>query len=61
MQLVEDMATEPVSSLPMREVIAMTSDTIVRAAVARMRAADLGCVVIVDVCGRPAGFFSEKS
>ena len=61
MQLLEDLDQEPVSALPTREVIALNADTIVRGAVARMRAADIGVVVIVDVCGRPSGFFTEKS
>ncbi len=61
MGLKEDLHLETVSALTMREMIAVQSATIVRAAVARMRAKSLGCAVIVDFRGTPIGIFTERS
>jgi len=61
MQFVEDLQSERVGALPIRDAVCLPGETIIRGAIARMRAANLGCVVIVDVCGRPTGIFTEKS
>ncbi|MGI9473906.1 MAG: CBS domain-containing protein [Rubripirellula sp.] len=52
---------ETVGVLPLRKAITVESGTIVRAAVARMRASDLGCAVIVGFRGKPVGMFTERS
>ncbi|NNE00935.1 MAG: CBS domain-containing protein [Pirellulaceae bacterium] len=52
---------ESVGDLPIREAITVSSGTIIRAAVARMRTAQIGCVVIVDFRGNPMGIFTEQS
>ena len=52
---------ETVGDLPLREAITVKSGTIVRAAVARMRALDLGCAIILDGRLAPVGIFTERS
>lgn len=52
---------DTVRSLPLREAIVVVPNTIVRAAVARMRAMRLGCAVIVDSESKPIGVFTERS
>ena len=57
----EHLETEPVSSLPIRNAIVGKSGTLIRAAIAGMRAHKLGCVVIVDHHSYPTHIFTESS
>ena len=59
MGLRENMLNEPVSKLAMREAITVDPDTTVRAAILKMRAKGLGCVIVVDTDNRPTGLFTE--
>ncbi len=52
---------ETVGGLPIREAITVNSGTVVRAAVARMRSMEIGCVLIVNTHGFPVGIFTERS
>ena len=61
MGLKESVNEETVSSLPLRAVLAVKAATVVRAAVAQMRAKQLGCCVIVGHDGKPTGIFTERS
>ena len=61
MGLEENLAKEHVSDLNLREPIKVQNDTIVRAAVEKMRERQLGCAVIVDDSDKPVGVFSERS
>lgn len=61
MGIAQSLANEPVARLPLREAIQLTSDTIVRLAVAKMRDKHIGCVVVVDSNQRPLGIFTERS
>ncbi|QDT10180.1 cyclic nucleotide-binding/CBS domain-containing protein [Planctomycetes bacterium K23_9] len=57
----EDLASTPVSALATREAIVVQPGTVVRAAIAQMRAHSLGCAVIVDYSQHPIGIFTEQS
>lgn len=57
----ELLEAETVEQLPIRKAIQVETGTIIRAAVARMRASDLGCAVIVGFRGKPVGMFTERS
>ena len=57
----EDLESELVSSLPLREAIRARPDDSLRQAVEAMRAKSLGCAVIVDQAGKPSGLFTEQS
>ena len=57
----EDLCEEKVSSLPLRDAIAVDPHTVVRAAIALMRSHGLGCAVVVDHHCRPIGVFTEQS
>jgi CBS domain-containing protein len=59
MGLRQDVLNEPVSSLPLRESIAVEPETVVRDAVRMMNDKRLGCVVVVDREQRPIGTFTE--
>ena len=61
MGIEQSLASEPVARLPIREAIQVTSDTIVRSAVAQMRNKQIGCAVVVDDHQRPLGIFTERS
>lgn len=52
---------EPAGTLPLREPILVESGTVVRAALARMRATEIGCAVVVTTGDRPIGLFTERS
>ncbi len=52
---------DTVGDLPIREAITVKSGTVVRAAVARMRSRDIGCVLIINTHGFPIGIFTERS
>ncbi len=51
---------DPVSELPLRQLIAVKGDAPVRHAVEQMQTRRLGCVVILDDEGRPLGQFTER-
>ncbi len=57
----EELEFDPISSLQLRNAIVVHRYTLVRAAVAVMRAHSLGCAVIVDQVRKPIGLFTEKS
>ena len=57
----DDLEQELVSSLPLRDAIIVQSGTLVRAAIADMRAHSMGCAVIVDDAKVPTGIFTEQS
>jgi CBS domain-containing protein len=59
--LQDNLKSESIRNLPTREPILVTPNTLVRAAVAKMRQQQLGCAVVVDVQERPLGIFTERS
>jgi CBS domain-containing protein len=61
MGLKKDLLNEKVSTLPLREPVTVSSGTIIRAAIAKMKAKSLGCAVVVDYAGKPLGTFTERS
>ena len=56
-----ELAEDTVDSLPLREAIIVHPNTVVRAAIARMRDLSIGCAVIVDYDQVPSGIFTEHS
>lgn len=60
MGLRENILSEKVTELPLREAIAVPPSMSVREAVDRMRGKHLGCVVVVDDSGKPQGTFTEE-
>lgn len=60
MGLHENMQKEPVSRLALREPILVSPDVPVRETIRMMRAAQLGCVIVVDQDRMPAGMFTEN-
>jgi len=60
MGLRENIRNEPVSQLPLRELICVDRTTTVREAIGLMRRHGLGCIVVVDDDGRPLGKFTER-
>ena len=59
MGLYENMLTEPIRQLAMREAITIPAELSVRDAVVRMRDKKLGCVIVVDKNHKPLGMFTE--
>lgn len=57
----EDLEQDQVSSLPLRDAIAVHSETTIGEAVRLMREKSLGCAVIVDPSGTASGIFTEQS
>lgn len=57
----ESLSDEYVETLALRAAITVSSETIVRGAVAQMRFNELGCAVVVDSRQRPMGIFTERS
>jgi signal-transduction protein with cAMP-binding, CBS, and nucleotidyltransferase domain len=57
----QELEQETVAQLPVREAIVVRPFTLVRAAVAVMRARSLGCCVMVDHGRIPSGIFTEHS
>jgi CBS domain-containing protein len=51
---------EPVSELPLRDVIRVLPSSTVRQAVGKMKEAGIGCVIVVDEYDRPLGKFTER-
>lgn len=60
MGLRQDLSSQPVSELPLRELICVVRGAAVREAVGLMRRKGLGCVVVVDDDQRPLGKFTER-
>ena len=60
MGLRQDILSDPVSVLELRDLVAVKPDTTVRRAIELMRQHRLGCVVIVDDHNRPLGKFTER-
>jgi CBS domain-containing protein len=60
MGLRAEIFNDPVSSLPLRPLIAVPRDMLLREVIAIMRRRRLGCVVIVNEGGGAEGMFSEK-
>lgn len=61
MGLKENLHSECVSKLPMREAVLIQPGTTVRQAVEILQAKQLGCAVVVDADGKPIGFFTERT
>lgn len=59
MGLYENMLTEPIRQLALRDAITMPAELSVRDAVLRMRDRKLGCVIVVDEQDKPLGMFTE--
>ena len=59
MGLYENMLTEPISKLNLREAITISPELSVRDAVLRMREKKLGCVIVVDSDNKPMGMYTE--
>lgn len=59
MGLREDILSHPVSELDLRELLTLSPDDTVQAAVRLMRLKRLGCIMIVDKQGKPLGKFTE--
>lgn len=57
----EDLNTDPVSTLPIRNAPVVQPDTSIQDAIAAMLARSLGCAVIVDSNGFPTGLFTEQA
>jgi CBS domain-containing protein len=60
MGLHENIKTETVSQLSLRELIAVPRGTTTRKAAALMRDKKLGCVIVVEGDNRPIGKFTER-
>lgn len=61
MGLKENLHSESVSELPVREAILVSPQTTVRQAVELMQARRLGCAIVVDADNRPLGMFTERA
>ena len=59
MGLYENMLTEPITQLALREAITIPAELSVRDAVLLMREKKLGCVIVVDDDQKPQGIFTE--
>ncbi|MEM9186442.1 MAG: CBS domain-containing protein [Planctomycetota bacterium] len=60
MKLYESMATEDVKQLALREPVLASADETVKAAIGKMRARKLGCVIVIDSDRKPVGIFTES-
>ena len=60
MGLRENMLTEPVSQLALREAIIVDPATLIRDAVVLMRSKRLGCVIVAEEDRIPIGVFTER-
>lgn len=59
MSLKENLATEPVRRMNLRTPVLVDETKAVREAVAAMRAAKLGCAIVIDSQRKPAGMLTE--
>ena len=60
MGLFENMKTEKVSELNLREPVVVSGDDKVRDVIAAMRKGQLGCAILVDDDRKPVGMFTES-
>ena len=60
MGLQENLRTETVERLEIRQPVVAQPDSTVQDAVRQMRERNLGCVVVVDPDGKPVGIFTES-
>lgn len=60
MGLRQNILTDPVSELDVRQAVTVKQDTTARQAIALMRQHQLGCVIVVDGHGRAVGKFTER-
>jgi len=60
MGLYQDILTQPVSALDLREVVQVTPDQSIKDAIREMREHRLGFVVCVDEAGKQLGCFTER-
>jgi len=60
MGLKENLASEPVTRLALRKLVAVGPATPVREAIRTLRSQELGCAVVVDDAGVPLGTFTEE-
>jgi len=60
MGLYENIRSEPVSRLTLREPVVVSPEATVRDAVRQMRQGKLGCAIVVDDERRPIGLFAES-
>lgn len=60
MGLQENIRTELVDRLKIREAITVTAKTVVRDAVKLMRDRNIGCVIVIDDDRKPNGIFTES-
>lgn len=59
MGLYENMLTEPIRRLNLREAITVPAELSIRDAILCMREKKLGCVIVVDANQKPLGMFTE--
>lgn len=60
MGLRQNLLTEPVSELNLRQVITVSPETTIRQAAEKMRENKLGCVIVCCDDGKPQGLFTER-
>lgn len=60
MGLQQNILHDTVADIELRELIAVSRNTSVRAAMGLMKQKKLGCVIVVDAKGRPIGKFTER-
>ncbi len=60
MGLQENLASEPVTKLALREAVCVSPATPVRKAVDAIKDKHLGCVIVVDPAQKPIGTFTES-
>lgn len=60
MGLLQDVMSQPVSDLPLRQPVLVPTTYSVRMVVVEMKKARLGCAYIVDEAGHPIGQFTER-
>ncbi len=59
MALQQNIATEPVARLDLREPVLCGPAESIREVIVRMRERKLGCVIVVDIDRKPLGMFTE--
>jgi len=59
MGLKENLRSDPLSRLALREPVVATAEATVRDGILQMRQRELGCVIVVDEDHRPLGIFTE--
>jgi CBS domain-containing protein len=60
MGLAENLRTEHVGDLPLREAVKVAPENSVAEVIARMREKQLGCAIVVDGDDKPLGIFTER-